>query len=310
MLVRKTTILAKIESSYGVDPTPTASANCLLIKDPQIKPKGESLVRDVLRASLSPLGATIGMKEVEVTFKTELKGTGTRGQLPAFGWEGVLFRACGMSETVSAGTSITYQPVSTGFESCTLYIYKDGIRHIVTGCRGSFKITGEVGKPLEVEWSLKGIYNTPTDASPAAVTVSPVLPQPLLNAGFTIGAYAAVASKIEIDLAATIGARKSINHPAGIVEQMYTGRDTKGSFDPIAVLEATHPFWQRWTDGTLAAMNLGPIGATSGNIVTITAPKVQYMEINYGDREGEMSYDVPLRFCQDAGDDELVITIT
>lgn len=310
MLSRKTVILAKIESSYGTDSVPTASANCILIKDPQIKPKGETIVRDFLRASLSPMPVAIGLKEVEVSFKTELRGTGTRGQLPTFGWEGVLFRSCGMSETVAASTSITYAPVSTNFESCTIYCYKDGLRHIVTGCRGTYKIKAEVGKPIEVEWKFNGLYQVPTDNAPSATTVSSVQPAVCLSAGFSVGGYAAVLESVEIDIANTIAARKSINHSAGIVEQVITGRDTKGSFNPLAVLEATHPFWANWNASTQLALNLGPIGATSGNIVTITAPKAQYMELNYGDRNGELTYDVPMRLAQNTGDDELSIVIT
>lgn len=310
MLTRKTVILAKIESNYGVDPTPTVSANALLVKDVDLKINGETLERDFIRSSLSGLQFVRGVKDCDVSFKTELKGTGTRGVLPAFGWEGTLFRACGMSETVSAATSITYVPVSTAFESVTLYVYKDGIFHKITGARGSFKILLEVGKYGEVQWTFKGLYNATVDGSPAAQTFSGIIPTPVLSAGITVGAYAAVATKMELDIGHSLALRKSINAASGVVEAIITGRNAVGSFDPDTVTEATHTFWANWAAATAIALNIGPIGATSGNIIQITAPKLQYKDITYGDDNGVLKYQVPFELAMNAGDDELSIVIT
>lgn len=310
MLTRKTVILAKIESSYGVDPTPTVAADALLVKDVDLKVIGEVIERDFLRDALSPLAFARGMKHAEVTFKTELKGTGTRGSLPAFGYEGVLFKACGMEETVTGATSIVYAPRSSSFQSCTLYVYKDGLLHEMNGCRGSFKITGEVGKYLEVEWALKGLYVTPIDSTPGACTFSTVVPPTLLSAGAVIGAYSMVFSKFEIDIANEIGKRLDANDATGLREFMITARKPQGSFDPEVVTEATKSFWADWAAGTQQAFNVGPLGATSGNIIELNAPKAQLKELNYGDREGILTYEVPMHLAQNTGNDELTITIT
>ncbi|MEM5790330.1 MAG: hypothetical protein AAGU11_23665, partial [Syntrophobacteraceae bacterium] len=71
-----------------------------------------------------------------------------------------------------------------------------------------------------------------------------------------------------------------------------------------------YAFWNKWETAAVAAMNIGPLGATSGNIITIAAPKVQEREVGYGDREGTLTYQIPLAFAMNAGDDELTITIT
>ncbi|MEM5790031.1 MAG: hypothetical protein AAGU11_22160, partial [Syntrophobacteraceae bacterium] len=129
MLRRKTVILAKAETTYGTDPVPTVAANTLEVYDAELKPNGETLSRNTMQASISKPAFVRGIKFYDLSFKTELKGTGTRGVLPAFGWLGTLFRGCGMSETIAAGTSIIYAPVSTTFESITIYVYMDGIFH-------------------------------------------------------------------------------------------------------------------------------------------------------------------------------------
>lgn len=310
MLTRKTVILAKIESNYGVDPTPTVSADAILVKDVDIKIVGEVLERDFLRDALSPLAFARGMKHAEISFTTELKGTGTRGSLPAFGYEGTLFKACGMGETVTGATSIVYTPVSASFGSVTIYAYKDGILHEMNGCRGSFKISGEVGKYMEVAWSFKGLYVAAVDATPGACTFSTIVPPALLSAGAVIGAYAAVFSKFEIDMGVETGKRLSVNDATGLVEWMITGRKPSGSFDPETVTEATKSFWADWAAGTQQVFNVGPVGATSGNIIEINAPKAQHKEINYGDRDGILTYEIPMHLAQNAGNDELTITIT
>jgi len=310
MLTRRTVILVKIESEYGTDPVPTPAANAILVKDVDIKPSGELAERDFLRSSLSPLPFVMGMKEVDVSFATEFKGSGTRGALPAWGWEGELLRACGMEETVTATTKIEYLPVSEGFESCTLYVYKDGIFHKITGCRGTFTINGSVGKYLGVKWGFKGIYNAPVDASPAAQTFSSVVPPLLFSAGLALDAYSPVATAIEIAANNDLAKRTDLNTVTGLREIMITGRKPGGSLDPETVTEASYAFWNKWGNASVAALNIGPIGSTSGNIITITAPKMQYKEVGYGDREGILTYQVPFQLAMNSGDDELKITIT
>jgi len=310
MLVRKTVVLAKVEATYGTDPVPTPEANALQVYDVDLKAAGDAIQRNFIQSSLSQSQFIRGIRSVEISFKTELKGTGTRGALPTVGWEGTLFRACGMKETVTEGTSIVYSPISTDFESVTLYVYRDGIFHKIVGCMGTFKITGEVGKYLEIEWKFNGIYASPTDASASDEAWSQVKPVTIVGASFSIGAYAAICEKLEIDINNTIAARKSLNAASGLIGFQLTGRSPQGSFDPEVVTEATHGFWAKWESADALALSIGPIGSTSGNIIAIAAPKVQYKDLSYGDRDGVLTYQVPFALAMNAGDDELTITIT
>ena len=313
MLTRKTAVLVKVEGTYDTDPTPTVAANAILVNNVNLKIAGEVLERDFYKSSLSNIAFARGLKHAELSFTTEMKGTGTRGSLPATGWEGTLFRGCGMAETVVASTRVAYTPVSTGFEGVTIWVYKDGIYHKINGCRGDFELVFEVGKYPTINWDMKGLYTAPADATPAAQTFSSVVPPTVLSAGLTVEttAYASgVVEKVQIKMNNEIVMRKSMNDATGLLEWLLTGRKPSGSLDPEAVLEATYPFWARWAAGTQVALNLGPIGATSGNIITVTAPKLQFQEINYADRSGQLAYDIPFSLAMNAGDDELVITFT
>lgn len=310
MLTRKTVVLAKAEATYGTDPVPTVTANALLVSNLDFKVAGEEVKRDFYKSSLSQAQFVRGATSCEISFTTELRGTGTRGVIPAFGWEGALATACGMTETVTASTSVVWTPASSSLKSVTLYVYRDGILHKVLGCMGTAKFNFEVGKAPTATWSFKGLYETPTDASPAAQTFSIVVPNTVLSAGLTIGGYAAIAEKLEIDLGVDVGQRKSMNAPTGILGFQVTGRNPSGSFDPEAVTEATHTFWANWAAATAVALNIGPIGSTSGNIVTVTAPKLQYKDLSYGDRDGTLTYQVPFALAMNAGDDEVSISFT
>lgn len=311
MLTRKTVILAKIEAEYGTDPVPTAAANAILVKDVSLRPIGPAVTRDFYRSVLSPLEFVRGIKGYELSFVTELKGTGTIGALPSFGWEGPLARACGMAESVDAGVKIEWDPVSTGFESCTIYVYMDGIFHKLTGCRGSFVIRGTVGEYMEIAWTFQGLWNAPADASPSAQTFSSVTPPRLLSATLTLNSVSLTATAVEIALNNAMGRRLDMNDANGLEEVLVTGREPGGSLDPETVLEATNPLWAIWTAATAYALNIGVIGSVSGNRVQITAPKLQIDEgLAYGDREGLLAYEMPFKLAQSSGDDELKVTFT
>jgi hypothetical protein len=155
-------------------------------------------------------------------------------------------------------------------------------------------LTGENGKFLTFDWDVKGLYAGVVDSSPPSAAYSTIDPPVALAAAFSIGGYSPILEKLELDISNTIAERKSINSTNGIMECMITGRSPQGSFDPEAVLEATHPFWGNWEDATSLALS-------------IAAPKVQYKDPTYGDRDGILTYSIPFAMAGDAGDDELTI---
>lgn len=306
MLTRKTVVLAKTESLYGADPLPAPSADAIAVSDLEIRPAGEMVERNILRGTLSPSRFAMGTKSIGITFRTEIKGSGTRGVLPARGWEGALFRACGMAETVSVGNEIVYAPASADFASCTLYVYRDRLFHKILGCRGSVKIIVEVGKPAFAEWKFKGFYDSPVDASPSAPAFSGIIPPIAAQAGFTIGGFEPVAGKVEVDLNNVIAERRSMTAVNGVAGFEITGRNPLGSFDPEAAVESSHPFWGNWANAVPLSMSLA-VGNSDGNRFSIEAPAVQYRDFTSEDKEGRLLYQVPFSLAADKGDDELVI---
>ena len=110
-LHRKRSILAKAESSYGSDPTPTGSANYVQVIDLNIEPiVSDEVSRDLIRPYMGNYEVIPANTRVNVTFDVEMAGSGSAGQSPKYG---AILKACGLSETVVSSTSVTYAPVST-----------------------------------------------------------------------------------------------------------------------------------------------------------------------------------------------------
>ena len=114
MKTRKKYILAKIETTYGTDPTP-AAANAILTSGLQRSLyEGNVVTRELDRETLGNDETVNTAPYVMIEFAVELAGAGTAGDAPDYG---VLLRACGFAETIDAGVDVEYAPVSSGFES-------------------------------------------------------------------------------------------------------------------------------------------------------------------------------------------------
>jgi len=75
----KAVVLAKLETAYGVDPTPTSGANAILCELPEFEVLGKKLERNFTRGfygTLPPVNVGEGLK---LSFTTELKGGGLTG---------------------------------------------------------------------------------------------------------------------------------------------------------------------------------------------------------------------------------------
>lgn len=311
MLTRKTVILLELESTYGTDPTPVPASNGIYASDVELEISGEVLERDYYRDTLSKAAPVIGMKEAQLTFKTEVKGSGAAGTAPKLG---KLFQGCGMSETISAGASVTYAPQSAeaNIKSLTFYVYKDGNLHKITGARGTYVMNLEAGKYGVISWTFKGLYNDVSAAAAPSITMSETtLPPIVYNASFSWGGYAAIASALSIDYGNAITRRESFNASSGVGSFRIGDRKAQGSFNPEAVVEATHPFWGNWKASTARALAI-IIGATAGNICTINGPKCISTGLKYSDDEGVAIYENQFMLSENnsSGDNELSIVFT
>jgi len=310
-LQRRMTLATKIEAVEGTAETLAAADANALAYDCQFEPNVNVFARKPIAQDLSPYSAIPGARSMRATFKQELKGSGAAGTAPAIG---KLLRACGMSETVNASTNVIYQR-ALGTPTVTLGLYSipasgSNIRHLIRGARGTFKLAPRVGDPPMLEFDFLGCYATVVDI--AGLTPSGLettKPQPFLNTGFTMHGFAHKISTFSVDMGNALALRGDIANASGYLSCLIVDSDGLFSFDPEKELVATHDYHGIVLAGTEAAMSCA-IGATAGNIVTLTAPKCQYRKVTPADRDGIGIFIVEGQFNRNAGNDELVITFT
>ena len=142
LLARKKIILVKIESTYGIDPTPTGAANAIWAKNINITPiDADKAKRDLFTGWLGNTQELQGGFRVSMDFEVEMAGSGTAGTAPAWG---PLMRACGHAETLvaaavtgtaQAGTTTTLTLAASGTSSTDdAYV---GLPVSITGGTGS-----------------------------------------------------------------------------------------------------------------------------------------------------------------------------
>lgn len=75
-LTKKAVVLAKKETTFGVDPTPSASTDAIEISEPSFQIDPQILERNNVADDLSPFANIVGRKQATMTFTAELKGNG------------------------------------------------------------------------------------------------------------------------------------------------------------------------------------------------------------------------------------------
>lgn len=309
LLTQKSVILAKIESTYATDPTPTTSADAISVYDVEIEMTREAQERRPIDVTLSPLQPVMGDGFGKISFDVNLKGSGTAGTAPD--WL-VLAKACGYVNTNVPATSDTLKPDDTPTDSCTIWAYKDGIKYVFVGCRGEMKWVFEAGKIVKLKFEMQGRYALCTDVSlPSAITVDSTRPVPAIGTVFTFGSYAAVIEKLELSLNNEIVKNPDMNATYGVQSFEITGRKPSGKMTVNAVLRATSnaDFWSYMDAGTTKALSI-VIGTAAGNIATITAPVCTITSIKPSSKNGIDTFEIEFDLVRSSGGDEFSCALT
>jgi len=307
-LTRKRTLLCKLESSYGTDPTPTAGSNGILVRDLTIEPvQSDEVSRDLIRPYLGVYETLLANTRVNVTADVEMVGSGTAGDEPAYA---PLLKSCGLAVTTVSSTSNTYAPVSTSFSSCCIYCNIDGVRHKVTGCRGTFSINCSVNEIPVISFSMTGIYNAPTDQAVPAPTFNATKPLLFKNgntSAFALFGYGGVLQSWSLDMNNDTVYRELVG---GTKEVMITNRAPSGSASVEAVALSAHNFFTDAT-GSSTGTNTFLHGTTAGNKVTLSCPQTDLGQPTYEDSDGVQMLNLPfVATPTTAGNNELSIAYT
>jgi hypothetical protein len=296
-LAVKRHLLAKIESSYATDPTPTVGSNAMIVKNLQ-GPNPVTLSyasrADIALQGFGRLSSKTAHTWREISFDVEISGASAAGAAPPYG---PLLRACGLSETAVPSTSVTYAPISAALESVTLYVNRDGMQYKMTGCRGSVAIVFDnEGIPV-YRFRFIGLYAVATDTALSALTLTAwQTPMPMNRTnttGIQLHSYACGLWSASIDLA---NALNYVPFPGGSEQVFITNREPAGAvtieyptmtqkdYDSIVVSGATGNF-------TLAH------GSGAGRVMTLTAAQTRLTNPREGDVRGVRTLSMDLELA-------------
>ena len=307
LLTRKRVILIESESTYGTDPAMAAST-VVLVRDLNITPQSSDVVsRDVVRPFLGAFQQLLANTNVEVSFSVELAGSGAAGTAPRYG---DALKACGFSETIASGTSVTYAPVSTSFSSVSIHYNTDGVRHIVTGCRGTFVINASVGEIPTIDFTFTGIYNAPTDTALPTVTygnqATPLIFKNGNTTGFQLLSHSAALSSISMDIGNELVYRELVG---GTKETLLVNRNISGTVSIEAMALGTKDYFTAAlaeTTGNLTFLH----GTAAGNKVQVSSTKADIGDVAYAEEDGIQMLEIPYTLVPSAANDEVSIVYT
>jgi hypothetical protein len=308
MLVKKSVVLVKAETTFGTDPTPTEALNSIIVADAEIKENIEPVERNVHWAYLGVIPSLKGMQTAEISFKVDLYGSGSINVAPRVG---ALLKACGLAETIQSGTSVTYTPTSSSIGSCTIWFWKDGRKYVVNGCRGNMKLTYDAGKFATAEFTMQGAYTAPTVvANPTCTYESTAkLPPVCLSSTFTYNSKTTLITKsVELDLGNTLAKKVSLSAASGVTGFEITERKPSVIIDPECQVETSYTFR---TDQLTTTRALSVVATrAAGNIITLNVPYFNLAKIEYADREGILIEKITGEAADSSGDDCLTIVFS
>lgn len=306
MKTRSRYLLAKIETTYGTDPTP-AAANAIITSN--LKRRiyaGPTVSRENDRNALGARAQINTAPFVEYEFDVEMMGSGTLGTPPNYG---VLLRACGFAQTITASTKVEYLPVSASFESVSAYYDRGSERQIAKGMRGTGGISFVASQMPKFNFKTTGFYQRPANQTPVTPAPTPnIEPLPVNKTNTptcTLGAYNLILQSLTIDFGLQVTHTNLVNFEEVLIGE----REMTGTLVCMAPHISTKDMFalaESHAGASSSAFQL--IHGPTPKIVQLDSPALQITGIEETDINGEVGYSMPFRLLPSSGDDELKIS--
>jgi hypothetical protein len=145
--IKQTVVLAKIETTYGVDAVPTGALNAMQISEVEIVPlEAKYIPLNFIQGYFGNSPELVGTSFSKIKFKVFLGGSGTPAIAPAWG---CLFVAGANSELTGLTTPnrVEYPAASDLLRSLTMYVHDSGLLHKLLGCMVGLTLSAKSGEP-------------------------------------------------------------------------------------------------------------------------------------------------------------------
>lgn len=304
---REKILVAKIETTYGVDASPSG-AEAILAKEIKLMPmEGNDVDRDLELPWDGNPGTIPADLHAKISFDVELEPSGTAGTAP--GW-GVLMRMASCAQTIVADTSVTYNKISTGRESGTIHLLIGNTLYALRGCRGTCKIDINASGIPYLKFEFTGLWTKPVEATrPTPVLTGfkdPTVASSTNTPTFTIDGTSFVLRSLSLDFGNKVEPRFLIGDESVIITDAREAIEAKVVAQPISSFDP----YAKARDAALVPLVLTH-GTTAGRIASLSVPKAQMQRVQ-GLENAQGIKEWPLRLLPrpDAGNDQFTLTLT
>ncbi len=300
-------ILFKLETTYATDSTP-AGANAIYATEVRLTPmEGNDVSRELELPYLGAQGTIPAELHAKLSFRVELEPSGTAGVAPAWG---PLLRACAVAETIETDTSVTYNPVSNGHESGTLYLWIGSTRYVSSGVRGNCMMMWTAQGIPYLQFELTGLFTQPSEQTrPTPVLAAWKKPRLATSANtptFTLNEVDFVLRSFQLNLGNEVENRFLIGAESIVITDKQDAIECTVEAQPLSDF---NPF------SLAAAQTEIPVelvhGTGAGRIATLDVPAAQ-MQRPQGLEGTQNIKEWPLRLVPlpTAGNDQWTLVLT
>lgn len=216
------------------------------------------------------------------------------------------------SDSYSIGANVGYKPVSSSFESASIYVYVGGdVLHKITGARGTFTLNASVNDIPVISFEMVGIYNAPTTSAAPAVTYTAQAVPEIFKAGNTTALevldYNACVQSLNFSMANETVYRELVQCTK---EVLIVNRAPAGEAVIEAPALASKDYFAAAASESTGKLSMVH-GTAAGKRVSLFAPKIDIANPSYSDQDGIQMLTIPYSAIpSDAGNDEVVLTFS
>lgn len=302
---RLKSLLLKNETTYGTDAVPVVATNGILAMNMSISIEADKLERPIDFAYFTANPFVLVNKRVTIEFDFEPLGNSSKGTAAPCG---PIMQCCAHSETLSAGVSTTYAPISVAIKSSSVYYNINGQQVAVLGCRGTIDFDFTVRQFPKAHAKLIGMFAIPTAVALVAPTLSawqaPVAVE-LETFLVSVAGTANNATGFQLSTGEGVDIHEgSETREAAIMDRAATG--TIKVFDPGV---ANFDFWTPAKNYTSQAL-IASVSGASGKITTINVATSQLELPKWVEDSNVIGLEVPFNAIANTGNDEYSVVFT
>ena len=258
-------LAAKLETTNGTPISLAGTDADHVVYDFDFTPDDASLARP-MPAAMGQDTSVVGAQTGTVKFRIQLAGKGSVSAVPP--WADRFLPACGYTKSGSTFSR------SGSAQTLTIAWYEDGLKNILYGAMGTFKISGTNGQPVDITFEFKGIYDGETDVAILTPTFPTVLPPIWVGSTVSWGGVTPVLSKFEIDAGNQLEMRPDAAATWGFRCCWLPNHDPKLTIDPEATAVATRDWVAIYRAMTVESASIS-IGSASNNTITLATSAAQ-----------------------------------